>query len=414
MRLFARMSAQSPSASNPPAAPAPYRHGAIVRCCQVGMFVQAMVINLTPLLFIPLRDEFGLTFEQIGRLVLINFITQMVVDLACAAAPRLPVKALVVFANLAAALGLVLFAVAPFRFARPYDGLVAGTVLFSVGCGLLEVLLSPLIHAVPSERKHADMALLHAFYPIGKVVVIVVTGVALHFGGVAWWPWIAAAWAVVPLANTAAFATLRLPPLEAGEARQRLRVLAGGAPLYLLLAFMLLAGAVEVTLAQWTSAYVQTALGYSKLVADLVGFGLFGAGMIAGRLWFGLREGHFDVERVLRAGAVASIAVCLLLALSPWPVVALVGCVAAGAAVSMLWPGTLSLAGARFPLAGAGLFAALAAAGDAGAGVMPWLAGLIADVAGGGLRTAFLATAGSPALLWLGLRAWRRRAKTGA
>ena len=274
----------------PPAA-TPYRYTAIVRSCQLGMFVQAMVINLTPLLFIPLREEFGLTFEQIGRLVLINFITQMLVDLACAAAPRLPVKPLVVGANVAAVLGLLLFAWAPFHLAAPYPGLVFGTVLFSIGCGLLEVLLSPLINAVPSARKSADMALLHAFYPVGKVVVIVVTGLLLGLGHIAWWPWIVAAWALVPLANTLAFATLRLPALDALDAYHTLGALGRGRLFYLLLAAMVLAGATEVTLAQWTSAYVQTALGFPKIVADLVGFGLFGLGMIGGRLWFGLREG---------------------------------------------------------------------------------------------------------------------------
>ncbi len=374
------------------------------------MFIQAMVINLTPLLFIPLREEFGLTFEQIGRLVLINFITQMLVDLACVAfSGRLPVKILIVGVNLLAALGLVLFAIIPFQMENPYAGLVVGTVLFSTGCGLLEVLLSPLIHAVPSERKSAEMAMLHAFYPIGKVVVILVSGIALWAGGPAWWPWITIFWALVPLANTFAFAFLRLPPLEAGDQSHTLRKLAAGRTLHLLLAAMLLAGAVELTLGQWASAYVQTSLGYPKPVADLIGFGLFGVGMIAGRLWFGLREGQqIDLPRVLRVSSWSSIGVCFILALSPWPWVALIACVLAGAAVSMLWPGTLSLSAARYPLAGAGLFALLAAAGDGGAGLMPWLAGVIADAAPGGLRTAFLVLALCPAALLLVLRALRR------
>lgn len=386
----------------------PLRYRAIARCCRLGMFVQAMVINLAPLLFIPLRERFGLSFEQIGRLVLINFMVQMGVDLACAAAGRLPVKLLVVAANLAAAAGLVIFAWMPFWLASPYAGLVAGTVVFSAGCGLLEVLLSPLVHALPSERKHADMALLHAFYPIGKVGVIVVTGLALYYGGAEGWPWIATVWALVPLANAFAFAALRLPSLEAGEAGQTLRALGSDRRLHGLLVGMLLAGAVELTLAQWASAYVQTSLGFAKVTADLVGFGLFGVGMIAGRLWFGLREGEVDARRVLQTSAAASAGVCLVLALSPWSGVALAACVVAGAAVSMLWPGTIALAGARFPLAGASLFAALAAAGDAGAGIMPWLAGWIADASGAGLRTAFLVTALCPVLLWWG---WRRNSR---
>jgi fucose permease len=280
-------------------------------------------------------------------------------------------------------------------------------MLFSVGCGLLEVLLSPLVQAVPSRRKEADMSLLHAFAPIGKVVVILGTSLALHWGGVAMWPWVTAAWALVPLANTLAFAGLRLPPIGAG---QRVPAAEQGAAataakrasawvrqirsVGLLLVAMLLAGAVEMTLAQWASAYVQTSLGYTPLVADLAGLGLFGVGVIAGRLWFGLREMQADLRDLLRRSAWAALLVCAMMGLCPWPSVALGACVLAGLAVSLLWPGLLSMASTRFPVGGPALFGALAAAGDAGAGLMSWSAGLLADGAPGGLRLSFLVLAG--------------------
>ncbi len=147
--------------------------GRIVWRCYLGMFIQAMVINVTPLLFLPLRNEFELSFEQIGRLILVNFLTQMLVDLLCTAfADRLHLRALIVAANALSALGLWIFAGAPYLLANPYAGLMLGTVVFSVGCGLLEVLLSPLIHALPAVNKSGAMALLHAFYPILMVPVI--------------------------------------------------------------------------------------------------------------------------------------------------------------------------------------------------------------------------------------------------
>jgi fucose permease len=381
------------------------------------MFIQAMVINLTPLLFVPLRSQFGLTFEQIGRLVLINCATQVVIDLIFAAgAGRVCVKPLLVAANFSAAIGLVLFAWAPFFLEQPYTGLVVGTVLFSVGCGLMEVLLSPLVQAIPSARKVADMALLHAFAPIGKVVVIVATSLVFHWVGIAAWPWITAAWALVPLANMLAFAALRLPPLAEAEADAALRAGAGarrfslrrGTTLGVVLLTVLLAGAVEVTLAQWASAYVQTCLGFSPLIADLTGLGLFGLGVIAGRLWLGLRAQPGDVRRLLRVSGWGVLAACVAMGVCPWPSVSLAACALAGLAVSLLWPGVLTLATGRFPLAGAALFGALAAAGDAGAGALSWVAGWLADGTQGGLRMAFLLV-GACVLGLLALLTWLER-----
>lgn len=352
----------------------------VVRCCHLGMFIQAMVINLAPLLFIPLREELGLSFEQLGRLILVNFLTQMTVDLLCTAlADRVSTKALVVLANLSAALGLVWFALGSRSPHHAYEQLMAGTVVFSIGCGLLEVLLSPIIQAVPSERKAGSMALLHAFYPIGKVVVIVVTGYALHRVGLEHWRGVMLAWTVVPLLNTVGFMMIDLPPFAEPGRRQRLRDLVSRPTYRLVVLAMIFAGATEVTLAQWASAYAERALGVTKLVADLVGFGLFGLGMVAGRLWFGFHGEGRHLRGWMQSGCWGSFAACLVIALSPWPALALLAGLPAGFFVSMLWPGTLSLSAARFPLAGASMFALLAAGGDFGCGLMPWWLGVVAD-----------------------------------
>ena len=396
----------------------------LVRCCHLGMFVQAMVINLTPLLFIPLREQFGLSFEQIGRLVLLNFLTQMLVDLVCTAlADRVPTKPLVVLANLLAALGLIVFAVAPFVLPSAYAGLVLGTLIFSTGCGLLEVLLSPIINAVPSERKSGAMALLHAFYPIGKVAVIVVTGLALWRAGVASWPVLVGLWALVPLLNTIGFALVKIPPLAPERDRASVRELLRTGAFLRLLVIIALAGASEVTVAQWASAYIESGLGFSKVIADLVGFGLFGVGMIIGRVWFGLHGEHEHLDRAMTIGAAGSAGCALALALVPLPWLALAAVAVSGFFVSMLWPGALSLSAARFPLAGASMFALMAAAGDAGAALMPWGVGVIADalarVTEGfagltpeqlGLRGALLISAACPVALLMILRVRCRRA----
>ena len=388
-------------------------------CCYLGMFVQALVINITPLLFIPLRTEFGLTFEQIGRLILVNFLTQLLVDLACTAiADRVHPRPLIAAANALSAVGLWIFAAAPMFLHTPYAGFVLGTIVFSVGCGLLEVLLSPLINALPSENKSGAMALLHAFYPIGKVAVIVVTGLALYLLGPASWPWVMFAWSLLPVANIVAFLLVELPPLAHPDLRHKLRSILFHPSVYWLLAAMALAGATEVTIAQWTSAYVETALGYPKVVADLVGFFLFGVGMIVGRLWFGFKGGHANLGMVLLWSALLSALSCVAMAVSPWSALAVLAIGCSGVFVSMLWPGTISLSAARYPLAGASMFALLAAAGDGGAALMPWLVGVIADQGHAirttwigslfgpdaslqvfGLKAAFLATALCPLLM---------------
>ena len=367
------MSAVMDSASRP---------AAVVRACRLGMFVQALVINLTPLLFVPLRDQLGLSWEQLGRLVLINFTTQLVVDLVAAHLLRIvSLRALLVAAHLLAAVGLALFALAPVAPVAPYVVLVAGTVIFSTGCGLLEVFLSPVLNAVPSVRKSGDMALLHAFYPIGKLVVVLGTAACLAWVEPTRWPWIALAWLSVPLWGAWSFFTLRLPDLPADQPGQRARDLAKQPAFIAVLVAMACAGSCELALSQWISAFAQRGLGLSDDLGNVVGFGLFAVGMILGRIWYGVRGEGSDLPTLLQRTALLSLAVYLVAALSPSPVLALGACCFAGLAVSMLWPATLSLAAARWPLAGAMMFALLAAAGDVGAAFGAWFVGLVADLA---------------------------------
>jgi fucose permease len=392
------------------------------------MFVQAMVINLTPLFFIPLQREYGLSFEQLGRLVLLNFFTQMAVDLLCTAVvDRFGLlRPLTLAAQLLAVAGLWLFAAAGWIFPQdPYAGLLLGTIVFSMGCGLLEVLVSPIIQAVPTPHKENQMALLHAFYPIGKVVVVLVTALVLSLTGPGAWRWIALAWSLVPLLNTLAFWRVELPALVHEHHRQKTRAMARTRAFWFCLGGIFLAGAAEVTLAQWTSAYAQVALDLSPLVANMIGFGFFSAMMIFGRPWFGLRGQKLPLRPVLGWSALWATVCYLVVALAPGSWAPLGACILAGLFVSMLWPGFVSLAAGAFPRAGVSLFALLAAFGDAGAGAVPWLVGALADVVGSrpdtvaawvpswlaedspsalGLRLGLLGAALFPALLLLVVR----------
>jgi fucose permease len=363
-----------------PALVAGLRPQAILRACYTAMFVQAMLVNLTPLLFLTLQGAFGLSFEQVGRLVLVNFGTQMVTDLVCAGiVDRVSTKALAVLANGFAAVGMWTFALLPFRMDDPYLGLLIGTVVFSVGSGVLEVIISPIVERTPGERKAAGMALLHAFYPIGKVVVTVTTGLLFFALGTERWPWLMLAWSVVPALNALAFAGIRLPPMFEVGRRTRVRDLLRMRATWVALLAILLAGATEVSMAQWASAFAERGLGVDKLTADLLGLGMFGVGMVVGRLWFGFRGSETNLIPLMRRGAVASAVAALVMAFAGAVWVSLTAVAFAGLAVSLLWPGVVSLSATRFPLAGASLFALLAAGGHTGAGVMPWLVGVGAD-----------------------------------
>ena len=292
-----------------------------------------------------------------------------------------------------------------------------GTIVFSMGAGILELVLSPIINSLPSDRKAADMSLAHSFYGIGQVCTVLLTALAVYLLGAGHWRWIVVAWSIVPAAAAAGFALTRIGVLVEESQRHRLRQLIRR-PAYLgCIAAMLLAGATEVSLAQWTSAFAEEGLGFSKIFGDVVGLSLFATGLAAMRVWFGFRGQHMDMHRVLIASTVVSTAVYLVAALSPWPLVSLVACVIGGFSVSLLWPGMLTVTAARFPLAGASMFALLSAAGDTGAATMPWLVGVVADRAG--LHRGLLLPAICPLLMLvlvyaLGLAARKRSTATTA
>jgi fucose permease len=357
------------------------RIDAILRACYGGMFVQAMLVNLSPLLFLTLQGQFGLSFEQVGRLVLVNFASQVLTDIVSTGlVDRVSAKAVAIGGNLFAFVGLWLFALLPFRLEDPYLGLMLGTVVFSIGSGFLEVIVSPIVERTLSERKAAGMQLLHAYYPIGKVGVTVVTALLLFALGTERWPLLLLGWSLLPLSNALAFASTHLPALHQADRRTRVRDLLRQRGSWLAILTIALAGATEVSLAQWASAFAERALGLSKLSADLLGLGSFGVGMLIGRLWFGLRGAEGDLLRMMRWGAIGSAAMALTMALGPASL-SLLATAGAGLATSLLWPGVVSLTSQRFPFAGASLFALLAAGGHSGAGSMPWLVGVAADQA---------------------------------
>lgn len=380
-----------------------------VYACYLGSITQAALINLTPVLFAVLLREYGLSYGALGFLVLTNFVTQVGADVAFSkAVDRHGFRPFVLGAGVLSLVGLSVFAAAPLLFpAHPLVGFFAGTVIFSGAGGLLELLLSPIVDALPGEEKTRAMALLHSMYCWGQAATVLVTTAALALGV----PWqaIVLGWMLLPAADLLLFLRAPLnhkPPEETlpirGLARQRVFWLALGAIVF--------GAAAEVTMAQYASSFLDLGLGIPKLFGDVAGMCGFALMMGLGRTLLGLWGDRWDLPRVL--GASALLAACCYLTAAALPAAAVVACAATGLFVAGLWPGTLVVASRKMPLAGASMFALLSAGGDLGASLGGWITGVGADAllaAGFSQHTALRAALGAAALFPLGAWLFYRR-----
>jgi fucose permease len=360
--------------------------GTTRRACYTGFVVQAIVNNVAPLLFIVFHTRFAIPIAQLGGLAALNFGLQLLTDFAAMhVVDRLGYRGPLVVAHVMSVVGLVLLAILPFVLPSAFVGLAIAVVIYAIGGGLLEVLLSPVVEHLPSpaEEKAAGMALLHSFYCWGQVAVVVGTTLLLGVLGQGLWPVLPLLWAIVPLVNLVLFLRVPLPKTVAEEHRTPIRSLLGR-PLFLLtLVLMMTGGAAELTMSQWSSFFAEEGTGASKAIGDLLGPGLFALLMGIGRFSYGKWGQRMALEPLL-IGSSAGAAVCYVVAAtSPAPAVSLAACAFTGLFVSLLWPGTFSLTSARFRFGGAGMFALLALGGDAGGALGPWLAGTVASLTEG-------------------------------
>ncbi|MDD2296371.1 MAG: MFS transporter [Sphaerochaetaceae bacterium] len=352
-----------------------------IRACYVGNFVGALINNLPPLLFVILIHDFDLSFEQMGRLALINFSIQIMVVLGTSRlVDRYGVRPFITLGHLLAFLGLVFFAFAPRLFpGHPYMGLMLATVVFSSGVGLLELLLSAIVQSVPSDAKAAAMSLLHSFYAWGLIAVVLGTSLMLAIFKSSNWPIIVLIWSIVPLWNFFNFMKVPLAPPIPDTHRTATKTLTTS-PFFLLVVLgIALGGAAEIIMSQWTSAYAETTLGLSKSMGDLLGLCLFAALLGTGRMLYGKYGKKIDPWQVMFWGSLFATLCYLVAALAPNPIISLIACASCGLGVALLWPGSITSAANHFPLAGASMFAILAAGGTSGGAIGPWLIGLIAD-----------------------------------
>lgn len=346
--------------------------------CYATNLSMSVACNLSPLLFVTFREMYGISYTLLGFLVVINFFTQLVIDLLFTAFERrFNIPLAVRVTPVVAFAGLLFYAVMPTLFPQSaYLWLALGTVIFSVSMGLCEVLISPVIAAIPSENPEREMSKLHAVYAWGVVGVVVISTLFLLFVGKENWRYLALFWCLLPLAASVLFARAPMPPMAHGTTNgEGASKLSFG--ILLCAACIFLGGASECTMAQWVSGYIENALAIPKVVGDIAGVALFAVMMGIGRTAYS-RIGR-RIDRVMLFGMAGAFVCYLVASLCTVPVVCMVGCVFCGIFVAMLWPGTLIWMGENFPKAGVAAYALMAAGGDFGASVAPQLVGVLAD-----------------------------------
>lgn len=347
--------------------------------CYTTNISMAVVGNLSPILFITFHKLYGISYSLLGLLVLINFCTQLFVDLLFSFfSHKFNIAKTVKITPVLSVVGLILFALAPILFSETvYLGLALGTIVFSASGGLSEVLISPTIAAIPSENPDHEMSKLHSIYAWGVVFVVVFGTLFLFAFGSDKWQLLTLLFSLLPCVSAGLFIGAKIPEMQTPQRVSGALALCKNKELWVCIFAIFLGGASECTMAQWSSGYLEQALGISKVWGDIFGVALFGLALGLGRTLYAKRGK--DIGRVLCLGAAGATVCYLLCALVNFPLVGLIACAFTGFCVSMLWPGSLIVASERFPQGGVFIYAMMAAGGDLGASVGPQLIGLVTD-----------------------------------
>lgn len=379
----------------------------------MGCIVQAIVNNFVPLLFLTFQDAYGIPLSKITMLVTINFGLQLLVDfLSVGFVDKIGYRASMIIAHVSTTAGLILLALLPDLLPDPFLGLLAAVFLYAIGGGLLEVLVSPIVEACPSEHKEQTMSLLHSFYCWGHVGVVLISTIFFQLFGIGNWKILALIWALAPLFNAIVFAKVPMASLmEEGEKGLSLKELAGMKIFWIFLLMMTCAGASEQAVSQWASTFAEKGLGVSKTVGDLAGPLSFAVFMGSSRALYGKFGEKINLDKFMAGSSLLCIAAYLCISLVPNPVLGLAGCALCGLSVGIMWPGTFSKAAAALPKGGTALFALMALAGDLGCSGGPTVVGMVSSLFGENLKKGILAAALFPVLLLAGIALCKKYAK---
>ena len=372
--------------------------------CYLGYVTQAISANFAPLLFLTFKNTYGITLEKIAMIPLVFYLTQLLIDLAATKyADKIGYRTCVAASQVLSAVGLVLMAILPEVLPVPFIGILISVVLYAMGSGLIEVLVSPIVEACPFENKAGVMSLLHSFFCWGAMGVILGSTLFFAIFGVENWKILAFIWALVPLYNTLNFINCPIERLVEDGKSMGIGKLLRTPIFWLMILLMVCSGASEATMTQWASAFTESAIGVSKTVGDLAGPCMFVMFMGIARMLYGKFSEKLDLTKVMLVCGVMCAGCYLLASLSALPILGLAGCALCGLAVGIMWPGSISISAQKCPRGGTAMFAFLALAGDLGAMVSPAMVGSISEMAGGNLKTGLLVATIFPVVLVFGL-----------
>lgn len=381
------------------------KYNKTITACFVGYIVQAIINNFVPLLFLTFQRTYDIPLSQITLLVTFNFGVQLLVDLlAVGFVDRIGYRISMVMAHILSAAGLLLLTALPELLPSPFVGILISVMVYAVGGGLLEVLVSPVVEACPSDNKEKAMSMLHSFYCWGHVGVVLLSTVFFKAAGIENWKILAVVWAVIPICNAFAFAKVPMASLmEEGEKGLSLKELFGSKLFWVLLTMMVCAGASEQAVSQWASTFAEKGLNISKTAGDLAGPMAFAILMGTARAFYGKYGDRINLDHFMIWSSLLCILSYLGIALFPNPFFSLAACAVCGLSVGIMWPGTFSKAAAALPKGGTAMFAFLALGGDLGCSGGPTVVGAVSSAMGENLKMGILAAVIFPALLLTGI-----------
>lgn len=373
-----------------------------------GYFVQAIINNFLPLLFLTFQKDFELSYDKISLLIIINFGVQLIVDMISASfIDKIGYRVSALLAHGFAFAGLFSLGIFPFIL-PPYAGIIISIIIYATGSGLIEVIISPLVEACPSQSKSGSMSLLHSFYCWGQMSVVLLSTLFFTLSGVSSWRYLALLWSLVPLLNGIFFSLVPIPDTLANGEGMKVRELFKSKLFYIFALIMLCSGASEIAMSQWASAFAESGLKVSKTVGDLLGPCLFAVLMGSARVLYSRISEKISLTKMMTASAALCIFSYLTASLSPVPLISLFGCALCGLSVGIMWPGTFSLAAEKIPTGGTAMFAFLALFGDMGCSAGPGTVGKAITLFGGDMNKGMLLGTLFPALMIIGLQMMKK------
>ncbi len=366
-----------------------YNH--TITASYISYTVQALVNNFTPLLFVTFSLNYGISLDKIGLLVTINFLFQLVIDsIAARFLDKIGYRTSMICAQFSAAFGFILLGFLP-DIIDPFFAIIISTLFTALGGGLIEVTVSPVVEAIPEDKKHKGaMSILHSFYCWGQLLTVLVSTLFFVFCGIKNWRIMSFLWACLPLLNGIYCFFIPIRSLNETATPLPMKKLLANKLFWLFIFIMVCAGATELTVSQWASALAEKNLNVSKTVGDLTGPCIFALLMGLVRAFYGKFSDKLKIENALLLSGIIGVIGYLMISLSANPVISLSGCALTGIASALLWPETLTLSAKSIYGGGTAMFALLALGGDLGCSIGPGIAGCFSEIFGQNLQIGVL------------------------